>query len=134
MRLLLDTHIVIWLLEDPSRLSGEARELIGNPANELVVSDISLWEIAIKHVNHPDQLGCSASEYARRLQGAGITRLMLERDAIDAFEALDLAQAEGRHKDPFDRMLIAQAKVASMMLVTHDKLMSLYGEPMVRVV
>lgn len=134
MDILLDTHVALWALDDSPRLPEKARELILDAENRIFVSDVSAWEIAIKHVAHPDKVPSGTSRFIELCEKAGYLDLPLALDAVVAYEKLDLRQADGVHKDPFDRMLIAQSKSAKMLLVTHDRSLSLYGEPLVAVV
>jgi PIN domain nuclease of toxin-antitoxin system len=134
MSYLLDTHIALWALEDANRLPRRARELLENGADDFAVSDVSLWELAIKHALHPDKIRFPARTYAQRFGDAGFASLEIDRSSILAYETLNLAQAEGKHRDPFDRMLLAQAKAHGMLLLTHDRLLTLYDEPWVLLV
>ena len=134
MDILLDTHVTIWALDDSPKLPAKARELILDPGNRMFVSDVSTWEVAMKHVAHPDKIPSSAERFIALCREAGYLRLPLSPEAVIAYERLDIERAEGVHKDPFDRMLIAQSKTAKMLLVTHDRNLSLYSEPLVAIV
>lgn len=133
MNCLLDTHIAFWLLQGSPRTPNQVNELALNADNVLFVSDISVWEVAIKHMNRPDKLPTTGLAFSQACEKAGYQSLSLSRKAIFEYEHLDIEKAAGIHKDPFDRMLIAQAKAENMLLVTHDKSLSLYGEPLVTV-
>lgn len=133
MELLLDTHMAIWYADGSPKMPARAVEIIGDPRNEIYVSDLSAWEVAIKHAKRPDALTCSAAEFIRRCDAIGFQRLRLDRGAIIAYENLDMSLAESMHKDPFDRMLLAQAKDANMLLATHDENIRLYNEPNVMI-
>lgn len=120
MRLLLDTRLLLWWLEDSPSLPAYAREAIGNPENTVFVSAVSLWEIWLK-------------------QSLGKLRLpddFMERLAAEAFENLPLTAAHTRqvavlpwrHRDPFDRMLIAQTQVEKLVLLTADRALAAYGD------
>ncbi len=116
MTYLLDTHTVLWALTDPSRLGGEAAKVIANRRSRLVVSAASAWEIATKHrigkLPHADAV---IGGYARHLDRLGATRLPLTEEHCLLSGSLDWA-----HRDPFDRMLAAQAMIESLTLVTED--------------
>ena len=120
MRLLLDTHILLWWLADDLSLAAQARALIANPDNLVFISAVTLWEIWLKH-----SLG--------KLQ---VPLNLEERLARESFEALPLAAAHTRevaklpwhHRDPFDRMLIAQARVSKLKLLTADETAGAYGD------
>lgn len=133
MNCLLDTHIALWLLQGSPKTPHEVLKLALDADNELFVSDISVWEVAIKHMNRPDKMLSSGSSFLKSCTDAGYRSLPLAQEAVLAYERLDINRAAGIHKDPFDRMLIAQSKAANMLLVTHDRSLSLYGEPLVAV-
>lgn len=116
MRLLLDTHVLIRAIE--SSLRPEMIDLLADPENELFVSDVSLWEVAIKvglgKLKTPDDL----DDQMARL---GMIGLPLERTHIAAYRSLPLL-----HRDAFDRMLVSQAQVENLILVTGDRLLADY--------
>ncbi|MBQ9000689.1 MAG: type II toxin-antitoxin system VapC family toxin [Eggerthellaceae bacterium] len=134
MDILLDTHVALWALDDSPLLSKQARELILDGGNRVFVSDVSAWEIATKHVSHPDKMPSGAARFIGLCREAGYLNLPLSPEAVVAYENLDIERAASVHKDPYDRMLIAQSKVAKMLFLTHDKTLSLYGEPLVCIV
>lgn len=119
MRLLLDTHILLWWLGDDDRLGTTARAAIGDGRNDVLVSSVSVMEIAIKRslgkLDAPDDIfGALAEE--------GLDELpLLSRHAV-AIEHLPW-----HHRDPFDRMLVAQALTEGLVLVTHDDRLRDYG-------
>lgn len=133
MRCLLDTHMALWLLQGSPRTPEQVVSLALDGANELFVSDVSVWEVAIKHMSRPDKLRVSGAEFLRKCGEAGYRSLPLAQEAVLEYERLDISGAAGVHRAPFDRMLIAQSKAANMLLVTHDKSLALYGEPLVAV-
>ena len=125
MRLLLDTHTLLWWLAGDQALSDAAREAIADPDNEVFVSTASAWEIATKY-----QLG--------RLSGAAlITADIAGAVASQGFTELPISIRDGQaagglpaiHKDPFDRMLIAQAVTAGMEIVSNEALFDAYAIP-----
>ena len=124
MSLLLDTHLLLWAAGEPDRLSENARELLLDPSNQLLFSTASLWEISIKSgLGRPD-FSVDARRLWRMLLLAGYRELpVLGEHSIAAGELPSL------HKDPFDRMLLAQAKVEGLFLLTVDKALSQYGDP-----
>lgn len=119
MKLLLDTHVLLWWLAQSNRLSAEALKAIANPENAVLVSAATAWEIAIKNalgkVTSPDDL-------AKELQ-----KHRFEMMPITFAHAIAAGKLPSHHSDPFDRMLIAQAQVEQLTLVTHDKRMLPYG-------
>jgi len=119
--LLLDTHTFLWWLSNPAFLSPAASSAISDPQNRVLVSVVSLWEIAIKR-----QIGKLAApiNLEHDVQRVGFEVLPLEAKHIVATERLPL-----HHRDPFDRMLIAQALIEGASLVTRDPSMTLYQAP-----
>jgi PIN domain nuclease of toxin-antitoxin system len=116
LRLLLDTNVLIRAIEQ--NLRPETLDLLADPANELFVSDVSLWEVAIKtglgKLKTPGDLDA-------QLEKLGIFGLPLSRNHIAVYRDLPLL-----HRDPFDRMLVAQAGAEDLILVTQDKQLSNY--------
>ncbi|MBP5440885.1 MAG: type II toxin-antitoxin system VapC family toxin [Fibrobacter sp.] len=134
MKVLLDTHIALWALLDSTELPTEARKIIEQENVEPVFSLISMWEIAIKHAIHPDQMPISGAQFLSYCNQAGFQQLMVYEDHVLEVEKLKRSKDAPIHKDPFDRMLIAQAKAEGMTLLTHDSLLSGYNEPCVTLV
>jgi len=97
------------------------------------VSDVSAWEVAIKHAKRPDVMPKPAAEFVSRCKAVGFIGLPISLEAILEYEKIDCSDAEAVHRDPFDRMLIAQARAANMSLVTHDQKLALYHEPHVAI-
>ena len=120
MRLLLDTHVLLWWLSDDRKLAKNAREVIANPDNEVLVSSASVWEIAIKTT-----LGRIEIELDD-LEGA-IARNGFRSLPIGFRHALTAGRLPAVHRDPFDRMLIAQASVEELRVVSHDRVFERYG-------
>ena len=134
MKILLDTHILLWALSNDTRLSVKARKLIESEENEIFYSIISLWEVEIKHLLHPDVLTVSAEELAEYCGQSGFQTVMIREKHIDPLAGLKWEEDAPQHKDPFDRLLICQASVENMLFVTHDSLILGYDEPCVLVV
>src|ERR1700758_2649041 len=124
MKLLLDTHLLLWAAGAPDRLSAEARSLIDNSENEVLFSAASLWEVAIKRGLGRDDFKVDARLLRRGLLDNGYSELPIISDHVRATESLPLI-----HKDPFDRMLVAQATVEGITLLTIDSLVSQYPGP-----
>ena len=128
MKLLLDTHLLLWAAGDPERLSRRARLMINNPENELLFSAASLWEVAIKHgLNRPD-FKADARLLRRGLLDNGYNELPVVSDHVVATESLPPI-----HKDPFDRVLVAQATVEGITLLTTDTVVAQYPGPITTV-
>lgn len=124
MKLLLDTHLLLWAAGAPDRLSASARTLIAAPENELYFSAASLWEIAIKRsLGRPD-FQVDARLLRRGLHDNGYNELPIGSEHAVTVDALPLI-----HKDPFDRMMVAQAMVEGMTLLTADSIVASYPGP-----
>jgi len=109
MKLLLDTHILLWTLWNSPRLSSAARELIADPANTIYCSTVSVWEIELKHQAHPDRLLADAADIIRYCEKAGFFFLPVKNEHVLTLPLLEGKSGTMPHKDPFDRMLICQA-------------------------
>ena len=122
MRLLLDTHIFIWWDSDPDRLSSQATALCEDPANFLALSVASIWEMQIKQQFGKLKLRLSLSELIdNQKQNNGIEILPINLEHVLFLDNLPL-----HHKDPFDRLLIAQASVENMKLLSADPFFTRY--------
>jgi PIN domain nuclease of toxin-antitoxin system len=128
LRLLLDTHLLLWAAGDPDRLSGEARALIGSAQNELLFSVASIWEIAIKRGLDRDDFQVEPRALRQGLLNNGYGEL-----AITGEHAVALDILPHIHKDPFDRLLVAQALVEGIVLLTSDQKLFAYGGPVRKV-
>jgi PIN domain nuclease of toxin-antitoxin system len=116
MRLLLDTQVWLWMVVAPERLSPAARRLVVSEDNELVLSAVSSWEIAIKHALGKLQLpGNPEALVPEWMARTGVTQL-----AVLHRHALHVASLPPHHRDPFDRLLIAQAQVEDVAVLTAD--------------
>jgi PIN domain nuclease of toxin-antitoxin system len=124
MRLLLDTHILIWAAVEPERLSRAASSLIESPDNEIMFSAVSLWEIAIKTGRGHAEFRIDAGILRRSLFENGYAELALTGAHAAAVASLPLI-----HKDPFDRILVAQAMIEGVALVTADPTVAKYPGP-----
>lgn len=118
MRLLLDTHILLWWLDDNPALSPRARDLIAEPANVVVVSAASVWEIRIKE-------GLGKLKLSPTFQQV-LEQQPFERLAVTIEHAHRLRSLPPHHRDPFDRMLIAQAQYEALTLLTADDVVRRY--------
>ena len=128
MKLLLDTHLLLWAAGQPDRLSAAACALIEAADNELIFSAASLWEIAIKRGLGRDDFLIDGRLLRRGLQDNGYVELPISIEhalAIDTLPPL--------HKDPFDRILVAQAIVEGITLLTADPVVAQYPGPVRRV-
>ena len=128
MKLLLDTHLALWLMSGDEKLTEETKALIQHPDNEVYYSIVSVWEISIKNSIHPDKMLVSGKEFSDILERSKVRFLPLRKAHV--FELRSLRRREGakEHRDPFDRMLLCQAKSEGMTLLTHDQMMIDYEE------
>ena len=131
MMYLADTHIALWLVQDEKGMSEKLLSLIDNPHGNWYVSNVSVWEIAIKHAKHPDIMPVSAKQFHQDCIQSGMKDVYLSLEHIYRTELLPF---ESGHGDPFDRMLLTQAKYEDMLLVTHDKRFAIYDDPHVLMV
>lgn len=124
MKLLLDTHLLLWAAGETDRLSAEARTLLDSPSNELLFSAASLWEVAIKRGLGRADFQVDARLLRRGLLDNGYVELPIVSDHVVATESLPPI-----HRDPFDRVLVAQATVEGITLLTMDSLVAQYPGP-----
>lgn len=129
MKLLLDTHILLWALTNDEKLSSETRKLIANTDNEIYYSILSLWEIELKRLAHPKLMTFTARETAAYCKQAGFLQIPVKECHIFALDGLKRREDAPPHKDPFDRLLICQASAENMLLVTHDSRIPQYIVP-----
>ena len=128
MKLLLDTHLLLWAAGPSPRLSLEARELIGDPDNELTFSVASVWEVAIKFSLRRDIFDADPRLLRRSLLDNSYREL-----PITGEHALAVANLPPLHRDPFDRMLVAQSIAEGITLLTSDPRVAQYPAPVRRV-
>lgn len=124
MKLLLDTHLLLWVATDNQKLPKPARRLIDGPDHELFFSAASLWEVAIKRGLGREDFQVDARLLRRGLLDNGYRELPILSDHVVATQSLPPI-----HKDPFDRVLVAQATVEGITLVTTDSLIAQYPGP-----
>lgn len=128
MLLLLDTHILLWAAYQPERLSAVGNALLSDPVNTLLFSAASIWEVAIKAgVGRPDFT----------VDANVLRRALVENDyrelPVAGAHAAAVAGLPALHRDPFDRLLVAQARVEGVVLLTADQQVAAYGAPVRRV-
>ncbi len=120
MRLLLDTHIILWAVSDAEKLSDKAKCLI-QQADQLYVSSASIWEIAIK--SRLGKLDIDMPLFLHELSSQNVFELPVRWQ-----HAQQIKMLETHHRDPFDHLLIAQAMTEPLILMTHDKILRRYSE------
>lgn len=128
MKILLDTHIALWAMIDTAKLSEEVIHMLETRKNEVYYSIASVWEIAIKHKIRPEQMPISEEEFVRLCEKTGFVQLSIKPEHIFLLKTLSRPAEASRHNDPFDRILLAQAKYEKLSLITHDSLIPDYGE------
>lgn len=124
MKLLLDTHILLWAANEPERLSAQTIALLEDPDNELLFSAVSLWEVSIKNSLGRDDFKVDARLLRRGLLDNGYIEL-----PITSSHAVYVESLPTLHKDPFDRILIAQATAEGITLVTANSMVAKYPGP-----
>lgn len=123
MNLLLDTHLLLWAAGAPERLSTKARDLLLDPGNQLIFSSASLWEITIKNGLERPDFRVDPRRLWRMLLVNGYREL-----PVTSEHAIAVNDLPPLHKDPFDRILISQARVEGLLLLTVDQVVAGYGE------
>jgi PIN domain nuclease of toxin-antitoxin system len=124
LKLLIDTHLLIWAANEPEKLSGKAVSLMTNPEHELIFSAASIWKIAIKNGLGRDDFKVDARLLRRGLLDNDYTELPITSAHAVFVESLPLI-----HKDPFDRILVAQATAEGITLLTADSIVARYPGP-----
>ncbi len=124
MTLLLDTHVLLWAAGASQRLSEDARALIEDPCNELVFSAASLWEVAIKNGLGREEFSIDPRLLRRGLLENGYVEL-----PVTGAHAVAVDLLPPIHKDPFDRILVAQAQIEGLTLLTADEIVTRYPGP-----
>lgn len=122
MRLLVDTHLLLWAAASSRRLPAEARGLLEDPANEVYFSAASLWEIAIKTALRKSGFGVDISVLRPALDEMGFVELPIGGAHVERLVGLPPL-----HRDPFDRMLVAQSLAEPLILLTNDRILQGYG-------
>ncbi|WP_152363650.1 type II toxin-antitoxin system VapC family toxin [Microlunatus speluncae] len=128
MRYLLDTHLLLWAAGDPDRLSTPARLIIESDDHELMFSSASIWEVAIK-----SGLGRADFVVDPRALHSGLLKAGYEELPVLGLHAAVVTELPPHHKDPFDRLLVAQTSVEAVTLVTSDPLVARYDGSIIRV-
>ena len=128
MNILLDTHIAIWAITDDPRLSEKARELILDESNNVCLSAISTLEVNNKRKSKHNNLEFTTSQFIEACEEAGYIHLPLHSKHLLTENNLKWGGDGDEHKDPYDRLLLAQAKSERMYLMTHDKMIQSFDE------
>ncbi len=128
MNLLLDTHIALWAITDDPRLPPKVRDLIQDTTTTVWISAASIWEIAIKRALGRGDMPVSSQDAVRYFKESGYRFLAIGIEHTIAVETLP-----AHHQDPFDRILVAQALIEPMRLVTRDALVALYSDTVIKI-
>ena len=123
MKALLDTHTLLWFVENSSQLPTKTKALIADEGTERIISIVSLWEIAIKHSLGRLALSLPLDEFIATHLPAGKVRLL----PITTSHILTFAQMTWHHRDPFDRILVAQALTENIPIISVDRALDAYG-------
>ena len=130
MKILLDTHVIIWALTDDPKLSEKARKLITEKDNIIYYSLASVWEIAVKNRKAPEKCPYNEKDISELCVKSGFVELSIDLPAITGLRGLRVKEGcELSNYDPFDRMLLSQAKCNEMIFLSHDVNFANYEEP-----
>jgi PIN domain nuclease of toxin-antitoxin system len=124
MKYLLDTHTIIWLIDNSPKVSIEMKEIINQPQNKIFVSSVSLWEIAIKMNLGKLELDFLLDEFFTAVKTSDFDMLQIEDDYL-----LGLSKLPYLHKDPFDRLIISTALSEGLTIITIDENIQKYDVP-----
>jgi len=125
---LLDTHVLLWAAQDSPSLGAQARAIIINPANDVLISVASIWEVVIKNGLGRTDFSVDPVRLRELAMRAGFGEL-----PIRAPHVLEVGALPSLHSDPFDRILLAQARIENLALLTNDQMLLEYGSPARRV-
>lgn len=125
MKYLVDTHIILWTLLNSPKLSDTARQYLEDRNNTFYYSIANVWEVGIKHMLAKADFPISARQFADYCEEAGYIQLDI---SVKHIETLENLKTDNDHRDPFDRMLLAQAKAEKMGFISHDSKLAGYHE------
>lgn len=128
MKYLLDTHILLWALTDNKKLPAEAQRIITDDNNEIFASVASLWEITIKNSIHPENMPFNGIEVSQYCKNSDIKLIDIKEKHIVALPSLHRENNAPKHNDPFDKIMLCQAKVEEMIFISCDTLLPAYNE------
>lgn len=126
MKYLLDTHILIWAFSDVERLSKKAFEVISDKENQIFYSILSIFEVEWKYIHRPQGISLNGKQFLKYCDEAKFIQVSLKAEHI--FELQNLTRSENfpPHKDPFDKLMLAQSIIEEMIFITHDKRIAEY--------
>ena len=128
MNILLDTYIAIWAIGNHPNLSQKARELISDSDNTIYYSSVSVWEVLLKHDSPKNNLTLTPAQFVEYCEESGFYQLQLSTKHVLVASSLDISKVDKEHRDPFDRLLLSQAKAENYSFLTHDTRLPLYHE------
>lgn len=131
MKILLDTHILVWYFNDDKHLPVSTRLMIENEDNEIYYSLLSVFEVEVKHLSHPDRISMSGEQFLGYCEELGFIQVPLDAKQILALKTLTRKENTPPHRDPFDRLMLCQAIVDDMLFITHDERIAEYVSPMI---
>ena len=131
MKILLDTHILVWYFTDDARLSTEVRKIIEDDNNVVHYSILSVLEVEIKHAAHPDRISLSGEKFISYCQKLGFIQVPLTVPHILKLKTLTRRENTPPHRDLFDKLMISQAIVENMLFITHDARIAEYICPLI---
>lgn len=126
MKILLDTHVLLWFCKGDERLSLQARQIIADKANEIYYSLLSVYEVEIKHTAHPDKISMNGERFLNHCQRLGFIQAPLNIWHVLEVKNLTRKKNTPPHRDPFDRLMLCQAIVEDMIFITHDERIAEY--------
>ncbi len=125
--LLLDTHLIVWMMAGDKRVSQKAKELIRDNMGSIYYSIASMWEVQIKH--DKNKINISGTEFMHYCEQSGYHKLPIDDFHVVELAGLERDESAPYHNDPFDRILLSQAKAEGFTFLTHDPLFRGYNEP-----
>ena len=128
MNVLLDTHIILWALKNDPQLPAKAKNVIDDLGNNIFYSTAAIWEIEIKHNARPDKIKINGEELSELCRKAGYEMLPIMDGHVKALAGLKRPADAPTHNDPFDKIMLAQAKSEGFSFLTHDSLILQYNE------
>lgn len=126
MKILLDTHILVWYFDGDKKLSCRAWQMIDDNQNEIYFSSLAIFEVDLKRTIKPDKMSFNGDELAKICEEAGFKCLPLELKHALAVKNLTRKEDKPPHKDPFDNLMLAQAIVDEMIFITHNQHIAKY--------
>jgi PIN domain nuclease of toxin-antitoxin system len=132
MKVLLDTHIVLWAISDDDKLPPNFIKIINDSENEIFYSLVSVWEVAIKHYIKPEVMPITEEQFMDNCSLSGFKQLSIRSNHILNIKSLKRNSDSPKHNDPFDRLLISQAKTDGFIFLTHDSLLPYYNESCIK--